>query len=170
MKIINATETSPGEICLRGENVMAGYYKNPEESAKAIDGEGWFHTGDLGSVNRRGAVYIRGRCKTMILGSSGQNIYPEEIEGKLNTLPLILESLVLEIKGRLTALVYPDRVEAEKLGISEAALSEKIEENRLALNRQLPEYGRIASIKIQGEEFQKTPTNKIKRYLYAAGA
>jgi long-chain acyl-CoA synthetase len=166
MRIVGGTETSPGEIWLRGANLMKGYYKNPEETAKAIDSDGWFHTGDLGAVDAKGSVYIRGRCKTMILGASGQNIYPEEIEAKLNTLPLVAESLVLEIKGKLTALVHPDLEEAKKLGMSATSLMEKMEQNRLALNRQLPEYGRIADLKIYDEEFKKTPTNKIKRYLY----
>lgn len=159
-----------GEICVRGENVMKGYYKNPEETARALDDEGWLHTGDLGSIGPDGSIYIRGRSKTMILGASGQNIYPEEIEAKLNNLPFVAESLVLEEEGKLTALVHPDLAEAEKLGLAGAALEEAMEKNRLALNKQLPEYGRIARIKLHAEEFIKTPTNKIKRFLYAAGA
>ena len=167
MKIVGGSESVPGEIWLRGSNLMKGYYKNPEETAKVIDGEGWFHTGDLGSVDAKGGVYIRGRIKTMILNASGQNIYPEEIEGKLNTLPLVAESLVLDVQGKLKALVHPDVAEVEKLGLETKALAERMEQNRIALNKQLPEYGRIASIEIQTEEFMKTPTNKIKRYLYA---
>jgi long-chain acyl-CoA synthetase len=157
-----------GEFCVRGDNVMKGYYKNPEETAKAIDSEGWLHTGDLGSVGPDGSIYIRGRSKTMILGASGQNIYPEEIEAKLNTLPLVAESLVLDEGGKLTALVHPDLAEAEKQGIAAQALLELMERNRAELNKQLPEYGRIARIKMHTEEFQKTPTNKIKRFLYTA--
>jgi long-chain acyl-CoA synthetase len=156
-----------GEFCVRGENVTSGYYKNPEETAKAIDAEGWLHTGDLGSVGPDGSIYIRGRSKTMILGASGQNIYPEEIEAKLNNLPLVAESLVLEEEGRLTALVHPDLAEAEKQGLAKEALAEMMEQNRITLNKQLPEYGRIARIKLHLEEFAKTPTNKIKRFLYA---
>jgi long-chain acyl-CoA synthetase len=155
-----------GEICVRGDNVMKGYYKNPEETAKAIDSSGWLHTGDLGSIGPDGSIYIRGRSKTMILGASGQNIYPEEIEAKLNTLPLVAESLVLEEEGKLTALVHPDLAEAEKQGVVGEAMAEMMERNRVALNKQLPEYGRIARIKLHAEEFMKTPTNKIKRFLY----
>jgi long-chain acyl-CoA synthetase len=164
-------EGSPilGEICVRGENVMRGYYKNPEETARAIDGERWLHTGDLGSVGPDGSIFIRGRSKTMILGASGQNIYPEEIEAKLNNLPLVAESLVLDEGGALTALVHPDLAEAEKQGVDAEAIAAMMEKNRIALNKQLPEYGRIARIKLHDEEFMKTPTNKIKRFLYAKG-
>jgi long-chain acyl-CoA synthetase len=157
-----------GEFCVRGANVMRGYYKNPEETSKAIDPEGWLHTGDLGSVGSDGSIFIRGRSKTMILGASGQNIYPEEIEAKLNNLPLVSESLVLDEGGRLTALVHPDLAEAEKLGMAEDALAERMEQNRVILNMLLPEYGRIARIRMQSEQFEKTPTNKIKRFLYTA--
>jgi long-chain acyl-CoA synthetase len=159
---------SLGEICVRGDNVMKGYYKNPEETAKALDAERWLHTGDLGSIGPDGSIYIRGRSKTMILGASGQNIYPEEIEAKLNNLPLVAESLVLEEEGKLTALVHPDLAEAERQGVAENAIAEMMEQNRIALNKQLPEYGRIARIKLHAEEFLKTPTNKIKRFLYAS--
>jgi long-chain acyl-CoA synthetase len=168
MKIVGGHEGVPGEIWLRGANLMKGYYKNPEETARAIDAEGWFHTGDLGSVGDEGSVYIRGRSKTMILDASGQNIYPEEIEAKLNNLPLVAESLVLVEKGRLTALVHPDLAEAERQGVAAEAMDAMMEQNRIALNKQLPEYGRIAKIKMQAEEFMKTPTNKIKRFLYAS--
>jgi long-chain acyl-CoA synthetase len=157
-----------GEICVRGENVMKGYYKNPEETAKAIDAEGWLHTGDLGSLGGDGSIFIRGRSKTMILGASGQNIYPEEIEAKLNNLPLVAESLVLEEGGKLTALVHPDLAEAERQGVAEDAIAAMMEQNRITLNKQLPEYGRIARIMLHAEEFAKTPTNKIKRFLYAS--
>jgi long-chain acyl-CoA synthetase len=157
-----------GEICVRGENVTKGYYKNPEETARAIDAERWLHTGDLGSIGPDGSIYIRGRSKTMILGASGQNIYPEEIEAKLNNLPLVGESLVLEEGGKLTALVHPDLAEAEKQGVAAEAMATMMEQNRLALNKQLPEYGRIATIRLHAEEFMKTPTNKIKRFLYVS--
>jgi len=166
MRIVGEHDSDPGEIWLRGANLMKGYYKNSEETAAAIDADGWFHTGDLGSVEANGSVYIRGRCKTMILGSSGQNIYPEEIEAKLNNLPFVAESLVLGVEGQLTALVRPDLAEAEKQGIEPSALAAIMELNRLDLNKLLPEYGRIAKIQLQAEDFAKTPTNKIKRYMY----
>ena len=156
-----------GELCVRGENVMQGYYKNPEETAKALDKEGWLHTGDLGTIDPDGVIFIRGRSKTMILNSSGQNIYPEEIEAKLNNLPIVAESLVLEDNGKLWALVFPDLTEAKKAGIPEGSILAKMEENRIALNKELPEYSKIARIELHSEEFQKTPTNKIKRFLYA---
>jgi long-chain acyl-CoA synthetase len=156
-----------GEIWVRGDNVTPGYYKNPEETGKALDADHWLHTGDLGSLGPDGSIYIRGRSKTMILGASGQNIYPEEIEAKLNNFPLVAESLVLEEEGRLTALVHPDLAEVEKQGLAAEAIAAMMEQNRVALNKQLPEYGRIAKIKLQTEEFLKTPTNKIKRFLYA---
>jgi long-chain acyl-CoA synthetase len=158
-----------GEFCVRGDNVMKGYYKNPEETAKTIDSELWLHTGDLGSIGPDGSIYISGRSKTMILGASGQNIYPEEIEAKLNTLPLVAESLVLDDEGRLKALVHPDLAEAERQGVATEAVAEMMEQNRITLNKQLPEYKRISRIELLPEEFKKTPTNKIKRYLYAAG-
>jgi len=156
-----------GEFCVRGANVTKGYYKNPEETARTIDADGWFHTGDLGYLDGSGFIHIKGRSKTMILGASGQNIYPEEIEAKLNNLPLVAESLVLEDGGMLTALVFPDLAETKTRGLDDKALSDLMEQNRVELNKQLPEYGRVASIVIQNEEFQKTPTNKVKRFLYA---
>ena len=159
-----------GEFCVRGENVTKGYYKNPEETARTIDAEGWFHTGDLGFMDKDGSIHIKGRSKTMILGASGQNIYPEEIEAKLNNLPLVAESLVIEDEGTLTALVYPDLAEAKTQGFTETAISEAMEKNRLTLNRMLPEFGRIARIRLHAEEFMKTPTNKIKRFLYTEKA
>lgn len=168
MKIEPVAGSEHGEICIRGENIMTGYYKNPSETAKALDKEGWFHTGDLGTLDSDGFVFIRGRSKTMILNSSGQNIYPEEIEAKLNNLPIVAESLVIEDKGKLWALVFPDLAEAKKARIPEESILAKMEENRLVLNKGLPEYSKIARLEIRPEEFQKTPTNKIKRFLYAA--
>lgn len=161
---------SLGEFCVRGENVTKGYYKNPDETARTIDSEGWFHTGDLGYRDESGFIHIRGRSKTMILGASGQNIYPEEIEAKLNALPLVAESLVIDDDGALTALVFPDLTEAQNRGLGADSISKTMEENRVELNRMLPEYGRISRISIQPSEFQKTPTNKIKRFLYAPKA
>jgi len=159
-----------GEFCVRGENVTMGYYKNPEETTRTIDADGWFHTGDLGYMDKDGSIHIKGRSKTMILGASGQNIYPEEIEAKLNNLPFVAESLVIEDEGTLTALVHPDLAEAKNQGFTEDAVSEAMEKNRLALNKMLPEFGRIARIKLHAEEFMKTPTNKIKRFLYTEKA
>ncbi len=163
-------ERAPGEILVRGANVMAGYYKNPEATAAAIDADGWLHTGDLGVVDAEGTIFIRGRSKTVIVGPSGQNIYPEEIEAKLNSLPFVGESLVIERKGRLFALVYPDLERVDHLRIGEQDLVQRMEKNRLAVNRILPSYAAIAKIDVYSEEFQKTPTKKIKRFLYAGGA
>ncbi len=162
--------TVPGEILVRGVNVMAGYYKNPDATAAAIDADGWLHTGDLGVIDADGFIFIRGRSKTMFLGPSGHNIYPEEIEAKLNSLPFVGESLVLERNGKLFALVYPDleRVDATKL--HERDLVTRMEKNRLTLNRSLPAWAAISRIDVYSEEFQKTPTKKIKRFLYAGAA
>ena len=160
----------PGEILVRGANVMTGYYKNPDATSAAIDEEGWLHTGDLGVIESDGTIFIRGRSKTMFLGPSGQNIYPEEVEAKLNSLPFVGESLVLERGGKLCALVYPDleRVDARKLG--ERELVARMERNRQTLNAALPPYAAISRIDVYSEEFQKTPTKKIKRFLYAGNA
>jgi long-chain acyl-CoA synthetase len=160
----------PGEILVRGVNVMAGYYKNPEATAAAIDPDGWLHTGDLGVVDADGFIFIRGRSKTMFLGSSGHNIYPEEIEAKLNSLPFVGESLVLERGGKLFALVYPDFERVDAMKLQERELVARMEKNRLALNRALPPYAAISRIDVYSEEFQKTPTKKIKRFLYAGTA
>ena len=170
MKIVPLAESAQGEIYIRGENLMSGYYRNPEETAAAMGPDGWFRTGDLGSMDDDGNIFIRGRCKTMILNSSGQNIYPEEIEAKLNVLPLVAESLVRDEGGRLSALVFPDLAEAEKKGLGEKGLAELMEEHRRKVNNELPEYSRLARIGLRLEEFEKTPTNKIKRFLYAVDA
>ena len=160
----------PGEILVRGVNVMSGYYKNPEATSAAIDADGWLHTGDLGVVDAGGTIFIRGRSKTMFLGPSGQNIYPEEIEAKLNSLPFVGESLVIERNGKLFALVYPDLERVDQLRLDERELVRRMEKNRLALNRILPPYASIAKIDVYSEEFQKTPTRKIKRFLYSGAA
>lgn len=159
-------QTIVGEICVRGENVMYGYYKYEEATTQAIDDEGWLHTGDLGVIDKDGFIYIKGRSKDMILGPSGQNIYPDAVEAKLNNLPYVQESLVTDKEGKLYALVYPDleRVDAEKL--TEADIKAKMEENRKALNQLLPAYSAVTRIDLYPEEFAKTPTKKIKRYLY----
>jgi long-chain acyl-CoA synthetase len=156
----------PGEILVRGEHVMLGYYKNEEATKNAIDADGWLHTGDMGTVDADGTLYIRGRCKTMILTGSGQNIYPEEIEDKLNNMPLILESLVLENDGKLYGLVVPDFETCEKEGIDRPTLEQTMNENLKALNAQVAAYERLVSLTIYPSEFEKTPKKSIKRYLY----
>lgn len=156
----------PGEILVRGENVMLGYYKNEKDTKNAIDADGWLHTGDMGTIDPDGTLYIRGRCKTMILTGSGQNIYPEEIEDKLNNMPLVLESLVLENDGKLYGLVVPDFETCEKENIDKTALEEMMKENLKNLNAQLAAYERLVSISIYPSEFEKTPKKSIKRYLY----
>jgi len=159
-----------GEILVRGINVMKGYYKNPQATAEAIDKDGWLHTGDLGLRDEAGFIYIKGRSKNMILGPSGQNIYPEEIESKLDNQEYVMESLVLERNGQIMALVYPDfdRVFAE--GIKEKELELHLEAARKRLNTKLPAYSKIARIEVYPEEFEKTPTRKIKRFLYTIPA
>lgn len=156
-----------GEIITRGDNVMLGYYKNEEATAQAIDKEGWLHTGDLGIMDAEGNVFIKGRSKNMLLGPSGQNIYPEEIEDQLNNLPLVCESIVIQQKdNRLAALVYPDFDDAYAHGLNDTDIERIMEENRVNLNAALPAYSQIARIKIYPEEFEKTPKKSIKRFLY----
>lgn len=156
-----------GEIVCKGPNVMLGYYKNPQATAEVIDAEGWLHTGDLGIIDAEGHVTIKGRSKNMILGASGQNIYPEEMEEKLNNLPLVTESIVIQqADGKLAALVYPDFDVALNLGLDNAGIEKAMEENRVKLNTELPAYSQIARVKIYPEEFEKTPKKSIKRFLY----
>ena len=159
-------ELIPGEICVRGENVMAGYYKNQEATEKVIDKDGWLHTGDMGTVNNDDTIFIKGRYKTMILGASGQNIYPEEIESKLNNMPFIMESLVIEKDGRLVALVYPDYEAVDDYGIANEDLPVAMEDIRKNLNKEVAPYEQIAKIHLYPTEFEKTPKRSIKRYLY----
>lgn len=159
-------ELIPGEICVRGENVMAGYYKNREATEKVIDKDGWLHTGDMGTVNNDDTIFIKGRYKTMILGANGQNIYPEEIESKLNNMPFIMESLVIEKDGRLVALVYPDYEAVDDYGIANEDLPVVMEEIRKNLNKEVAPYEQIAKIHLYPTEFEKTPKRSIKRYLY----
>ena len=154
----------PGEILARGTNVMLGYYKNAEATAEAIDKDGWYHTGDLGTMSTDGHIFILGRIKNMLLSANGQNIYPEEIEDQLNSMPMISESLVVQRDNRLVALVYPDKDEVVDFGPDE--LKTVMEQNRNELNQRLPSYSRIAEIVLQEEEFSKTPKKSIKRYLY----
>ena len=156
----------PGEILARGTNVMLGYYKNEEATRQTIDNEGWYHTGDLGTMDAYGNVFIKGRSKNMLLGPSGQNIYPEEIEDKLNSMTLVTESLVVQRGEKLAALIYPDYDEASAMGLSADDLKNVMEQNRLELNNILPAYSKITEVEILEEEFEKTPKKSIKRYLY----
>ena len=159
-------ENVPGEILARGMNVMLGYYKNDEATKATIDAEGWYHTGDLGTMDAEGNIFIKGRSKNMLLGSNGQNIYPEEIEDQLNSLTLVMESVVVQRGEKLAALVHPDFDEANAMGLSETDLQKVMEENRKSLNEVLPAYSKISEITIHDEEFEKTPKKSIKRYLY----
>ena len=159
-------EHRAGEILVRGEHVMTGYYKNEEGTARVLDPDGWLHTGDMGTMDPDGTLYIRGRSKTMILSGSGQNIYPEEIEDKLNNMYLVLESLVLDCGGRLRALVVPDYDQAEQEGVDKEQLPAIMERNLQELNTMLAAYERVAEIAVYPTEFEKTPKRSIKRYLY----
>lgn len=158
----------PGEILIKGENVMKGYYKNEDATNAVLDADGWLHTGDMGTVDYQDTIFIRGRSKTMILGASGQNIYPEEIESKLNNLPFVLESLVLEKNGKLVALVYPDYGAADSFGLAPEDLPIAMEENRKNLNKTVAPYEAVSSIRLYPTEFEKTPKKSIKRYLYSS--
>ena len=159
-------ETIPGEILTKGPNVLLGYYKNPEATEAAIDKDGWFHTGDLGLMDGDGNVFIKGRSKNLLLGSNGQNIYPEEIEDKLNSLPLVNECLVIQEGNKLIGLVHPDYDEAKSIGLSNDDIEKIMEQDREQLNTLVPAYSKLSEIRIQEEEFQKTPKRSIKRYLY----
>ena len=160
-------EKVAGEILVRGGHVMKGYYKNPEATKKVLEKDGWLHTGDMGTMDPDGTLYIRGRSKTMILSASGQNIYPEEIEDRLNNMYMVLESLVLDCGGgRLKALVVPDYELAEKEGVARESLPEIMQENMTELNKQLAAYERLAEVVLHPKEFEKTPKRSIKRYLY----
>ena len=156
----------PGEILTRGLNVMLGYYKNEEATRETIDENGWYHTGDLGTMDADGNVFINGRSKNMLLGASGQNIYPEEIEDKLNSMPLIVESIVVQRDTKLVALVHPDIDEAKNMGLTKDDLQAIMNQNLAGLNQQIPAYEKISEIEIYEEEFAKTPKKSIKRYLY----
>ncbi|WP_337949155.1 AMP-binding protein [Prevotella pectinovora] len=159
-------ETVPGEILARGLNVMLGYYKNDEATAQTIDKDGWYHTGDLGLMDKGGNVFIKGRSKNMLLGPNGQNIYPEEIEDKFNSMTFAMESVVVQRDGKLVGLVHPDFDEVHAMGLSRDDLQSLMEENRVQVNANLPVYCKIAAIEIHDEEFEKTPKKSIKRYLY----
>ncbi|MDE7402197.1 MAG: AMP-binding protein [Muribaculaceae bacterium] len=159
-------ENIPGEICVRGVNVMKGYYKNPDATAAVLDDEGWLHTGDMGTRSADGTLFLRGRSKTMILTGSGQNIYPEEIEAKLNNMPFVSESLVVERDGKLTGLVYPDYDAIDKMGIPHTEIGSTMENIRVELNKLVAPYERLANMVVMPTEFQKTPKRSIKRFLY----
>ena len=166
IKIDSERDGEVGEIMVRGENVMLGYYKNPKATAEALSKDGWLRTGDLGVLGENNRIFIRGRSKNMILGASGQNIYPEEIESKLNAMPYILESLVLSRENKLHALIYLDYERIKEENLNEEEIKNRIENNRTEINKVLPEYARISSFNIQSEEFIKNPSKKIKRFLY----
>ena len=155
-----------GEILVRGENVMKGYYKNDEATKAVIDKDGWLHTGDLGTIDADGFLYIKGRSKSMILGPSGQNIYPEEIEARINAFPLVQESIVVERKEGLVALVYPDMEMVDAKKMKETALITLMEDYRKHLNTEVPNYMQVAKFQVVSDEFEKTPKKSIKRFLY----
>lgn len=162
----NDPQNVPGEIWARGTNVMLGYYKNPEATAEALDTDGWYHTGDLGTMDAEGNIFIKGRLKNMLLGASGQNIYPEEIEDRLNAMPMVSESVVIQENNKLVGLVCPDLDEANSIGLTRSDIEEVMEQNRLQLNNELPAYSKLSAIRLHDEEFEKTPKKSIKRYLY----
>lgn len=156
----------PGEIIVKGLNVMLGYYKNEEATNQVLDSNGWYHTGDLGIMDKDGNIFIKGRSKNMLLGSNGQNIYPEEIEDKLNSLALVGESIVLQREEKLVALVHPDMEEAESMGFSMDDIQKVMAQNLQTLNEMMPGYSKVSDIILHEEEFEKTPKKSIKRYLY----
>ena len=145
---------------------MLGYYKNPEATAQTIDSDGWYHTGDLGTMDSAGNVFIRGRSKNMLLGPSGQNIYPEEIEDKMNSMQMVVETIVVQRDIKLVALVHPDMDALHDLGLHDNDIAQMMEQNRILVNEQLPAYCKIAEVEIHKQEFEKTPKKSIKRYLY----
>lgn len=157
---------TPGEILAKGPNVMLGYYKNEEATQASIDADGWFHTGDLGLMDEDGNLFIKGRSKNMLLGSNGQNIYPEEIEDKLNSMSMVSESVVIQEGDKLVGLVYPDLDTAKQIGFSESDLNTIMEQNRKQLNANLPAYCHLSEIRLHDSEFEKTPKRSIKRFLY----
>ena len=156
----------PGEVITRGENVMLGYYKNDEATKEVLDKDGWYHTGDLGTMSADGHLFLRGRIKNMLLGSNGQNVYPEEIEDKLNSMSMVSECIVVQRGDKIVGLVYPDFDEAKEMGFSQSDLQEIMEQNRLELNNMLPSFCHLSTIELRDEEFAKTPKKSIKRYLY----
>ena len=159
-------ENVPGEILTKGPNVLLGYYKNADATRAAIDEDGWFHTGDLGTMDAEGNVFIKGRSKNMLLGSNGQNIYPEELEDKLSSMPLVAESVVIQKGDKLIGLLHPDYDEAKVMGLKPSDIESIMEQNRQDFNAVMPAYARLSAVRIQEEEFEKTPKKSIKRYLY----
>ena len=160
----------PGELVCRGINVMKGYYKNPEATHAVIDKDGWFHTGDLATMSADGHFFIKGRSKNMLLGSNGQNIYPEEIEDRLNSMALVSESIIVQRNNKLVALIHPDYDEASSMGFTAEDLEHIMDQNRVELNSQMPSFAKISSIQIHENEFEKTAKKSIKRYLYQEAA
>lgn len=160
-------ENTPGEICVKGENVMMGYYHNYEATDKVLDDDGWLHTGDMGTLSPDGTIFIRGRLKTMLLGANGQNIYPEEIEAKLNNMAYVNESLVVEREGKLVGLVYPDYDVMDAQGITRDKLPDLMAQVLAELNKLVAPYERLSRIELMANEFQKTPKRSIKRFLYS---
>ncbi|NDW11937.1 long-chain fatty acid--CoA ligase [Bacteroides sp. 214] len=159
-------ENIPGEIICKGDNLMVGYYKNPEATAQAVDKDGWLHTGDLATKDANGHIIIRGRAKSVLMSASGQNIFPEEIESKLNNMPFVSESLVVMQNDKIVALIFPDFDEAFAKGLQQPDIEKAMEENRLEINQTLPKYAQIAKVKIHFEEFEKTAKKSIKRFMY----
>ena len=159
-------ENIAGELVCRGINVMKGYYKNQEATDAVIDKDGWFHTGDLATMDADGHIFIRGRSKNMLLGPNGQNIYPEEIEDKLNSMAMVNESIVIQSDDKLVALVHPDMEEVNNLGFTDEDLENIMEQNRKELNMQIPSFAKVSRIKLHNQEFEKTAKKSIKRYLY----
>ena len=159
-------EHEPGEIQVRGDNVMLGYYKNEEATRAAFTDDGWLHTGDLALMDKAGNITIRGRSKNMLLTANGQNIFPEEIESELNNLPYVSESIIVQRNGKLAALIYPDFDLAYRDGLSDDAINKQMEQNRIDLNTRIPAYCQVNSVTVYHEEFEKTPKKSIKRYLY----
>ena len=167
VKIVSSDPANvPGEVITRGENVMLGYYKNQEATKEVLGKDGWYHTGDLGTMSADGHLFIRGRIKNMLLGSNGQNVYPEEIEDKLYSLSMVSECIVIQRGDKIVGLVYPDLEEAKEMGFTQADLQDVMEQNRVELNRMLPTFCHLSAIELRDEEFAKTPKKSIKRYLY----
>ena len=160
---------TPGEILIKGANVFLGYYKNDEATREVFTEDGWFRTGDMGVLDEDGALFIKGRSKCMILGPSGQNIYPEEVEVVINSQPYVVDSLVVEDNGGLTALIYPDFAQGAKEGMNQKTFAKYIEDTLPELNKELPNYARIKKIVVMTEDFERTPKKSIKRYLYQRG-
>ncbi len=156
----------PGEICVKGENVMKGYFKNPAATEAVLDKDGWLHTGDMGTISDAGTIFIKGRSKTMILSANGQNIYPEEIEAKLNNMPYVSECLVVQRGNKIVALVYPDYEAMDKVHLSIEMMPKVMEKVRQKVNRLVAPYERVDEIHLRANEFDKTPKRSIKRFLY----